>query len=90
MGRPLYPQFGSLTSRMQSFYAWPTSSNQDAYDLSDAGFLITDVVLYKQKPVNYKKKYFLENPANKKLFRYRRKRPHNLFPLWCCSKGLER
>ena len=74
---------------MQSFTAWPASSNQDAYDLSDAGFFYTGAVLYKQKPVYYKKKYFLENPANKNCFCYRRKRPQNLFPLRFCSKGLE-
>jgi hypothetical protein len=41
---------------MQSFSIWPTSSNKDAYDLSDAGFFYTGAVLYKQKPPYYKKK----------------------------------
>jgi len=57
---------------MQSFCTWPTSSNQDAHDLSDTAFFYTGVVLYKQIPVYYKKKCFLENPANTKLFCYRK------------------
>jgi len=65
---PLYPQFRKLTIRMQSFSAWAASSNQDAYDLSDAGFFYTDAVLYKQKLDYYKNKYFLENPAIKNCF----------------------
>ena len=56
------------------FSAWPASSNQDAHGLSDAGIFYTGVVLYKQKPYYYKKKYFLENPANKKIVLLQEKR----------------
>jgi hypothetical protein len=61
-----------------SLSTWPASSNQDAHDLSDAGFFHTSAVLYKQITVYYKNKYFLENPTNKK-FCYRRKRPQICF-----------
>ena len=53
---------------MQSFSTRPASFNQDAHVLSDAEFFYTGAVLYKQENVYYKKKYFLENPANKKSF----------------------
>jgi hypothetical protein len=66
---------------MQSLSIWPASSNQHAHHLSDAGFFYAGAGLYKQKPVYYKNKYFLKKPANTKLFCYRRKRPHNLFPI---------
>jgi hypothetical protein len=49
---------------MQYFSIWPASPNQDAYDLSDAGFFYTGAVLYKQKPPYYKKK----SPLIKKCF----------------------
>ena len=52
---------------MQSFSAWPVSSNQATHDLSDAVFFYTGAVLHKQKPLYYRKKYFLESPANKKI-----------------------
>jgi hypothetical protein len=73
---------------MQSFSAWLASSNRNAYDLSDAGFFCTGAVLYKQKLVYYKKKYFLENPA-KNIVLLQEKKTYNLFPLQCCSKALE-
>jgi hypothetical protein len=63
-----YHQFWNLTARMQSFSKCPASSYQDAHDVSDVGFFYTGAVLYKQEPVYYKKKYFLENPANKNCF----------------------
>jgi len=53
---------------MQSFSTWPASSNQNADDLREGGFFYTGNVFYKQKPVNYKNKYFLEEPNNMKLF----------------------
>jgi hypothetical protein len=45
---PLLPQFGRIITRMQSFSTWPASSNQDAHDLSDAGFIYTGLVVNKQ------------------------------------------
>jgi len=53
---------------MQTFSTWPASSNQNADDLSDGGFFYTGNVFYKQEPVYYKNKYFLEEPSNMKLF----------------------
>ena len=64
---PLYPQFGTLAARMQSFSTWPASSNQNADDLSESGFFYTSNVFYKQKPVYYRNKYFLKEPANIKI-----------------------
>jgi len=46
----LYPQFGRLTARMQSFSTWPASYNQNADDLSKGVFFVTDNVFYIQKP----------------------------------------
>ena len=69
----VYLQFGKLAAQMQSFSAWPASSNQDAHDLSDAGFFYTGEVLYKQKPPYYRNTYFVEKPANKNCFCYSRK-----------------
>jgi hypothetical protein len=70
----VYLQFGKLAAQMQSFSAWPASSNQDAHDLSDAGFFYTGEVLYKQKPPYYRNTYFIEKPANKKLFLLQQKK----------------
>jgi len=53
---------------MQSFSAWLASSNQNAEHLSEGGFFYTGNVFYKQKPVYYRNKYFLEEPANIILF----------------------
>jgi len=67
MGRPPLPSIRETHRPNAVFSAWPASSNQDAYVLSDPGFFYTGAVLYRQKPVYYKK-YFLENPANKNCF----------------------
>jgi len=53
---------------MQSFSTSPASSKQDEHDLSDVGFFYTGAVFYKQKPLYYKKKCFLENSANTNYF----------------------
>ena len=53
---------------MQSFSTRPALSSQNADDLSEDGFFYTGKVLYKQIPVYYKNKYFLEEPTNIKLF----------------------
>jgi hypothetical protein len=42
--------------------------NQKPDDLSAGGFFYTGEVLYKQPPVYYENKYFLEEPTNIKLF----------------------
>ena len=68
MGRPPYPEFGRLNARMQSFSTWPSLPNQNAYDLSEGGLFYTGKVLYKQKPVYYRNKSIVEEPANIKLF----------------------
>jgi hypothetical protein len=66
---PLYPQFGNLTARLQSFSTRPVSSIQDAHDLSDAGYFYTGAVIYKQEPCLLQKiKHFLVNSANTNLF----------------------
>jgi len=65
---PVYPEFGRLTARMQPFSTLPALSNQNAYDLSEGGFFYTGNVFYKQNPVYYKNKHFLEEPASMEMF----------------------
>jgi hypothetical protein len=57
-----------LTARMQSFSAWSASYNKNAYDLSDAGFFHTGVVLYKQNLFITRRNIFSKTPLIKIVF----------------------
>ena len=85
----VYLQFGKLAAQMQSFSAWLASSNQDAHDLSVAGYFYTGAALYNKNLIITSTNIFSKTPLIQNCFCYRSKRPHNLSPLRCCSKGLE-
>jgi len=68
MGRPTRPSIRMTQHPNAVLSTWSALSNQNADDLSEGGFFYTGNVFYKQKPLYYRNKYFLEEPANMKLF----------------------
>jgi len=74
---------------MLSFSTWPALSNQNADYLSEGGFFYTGTVICKQKNMFVKKQIFSRRPYYYKIIFVTVKKPHHVFPLRYCSKGLE-